>query len=97
MDIDVVVTWVNSTCTQWQHLYEKFVGKAFKTTERFTISNDPECELAICLQCIRKKHEMGSQNFCTHSGWADSKVSSGRNSSTPFSTRSDTSFQFSCN
>lgn len=62
-DIDVVVTWVNSRCPQWQELYERTVGVPFKTSERFTISDDPECELSVCLSLIRKNMKWVRKTF----------------------------------
>jgi len=63
MDIDVVVTWVNSRSPQWQDVYEKTVDKPFKTTNRFTLSKDPECELAMCLKCIRENMKWVRKTF----------------------------------
>jgi len=55
--IDAVVTWVNSTDPNWIKSYEYHSGKTFVTSDRWTpvsVSNDPEAELSVCLEMIRK-------------------------------------------
>ena len=55
--IDAVVTWVNSTDPNWIKSYEYHSGKTFETDDRWiqdSISNDPEAEVSVCLEMIRK-------------------------------------------
>jgi hypothetical protein len=55
IDIDVVVTWVNSTDPVWIKSYNYHTGKTFKDGIRWTpVSADPEAELSTCLMLIRK-------------------------------------------
>jgi hypothetical protein len=55
LDIDVVVTWVDSTNPVWVKSYNHHTGKTFKDGIRWTpVSADPEAELSICLMLIRK-------------------------------------------
>ena len=52
--VDVVITWVDSTDENWIKNYEKHTGIKFKKSERFTISNEPDDELSVCLKLINK-------------------------------------------
>jgi hypothetical protein len=55
IDVDVVVTWVDSTDPVWVNSYNYHTGKTFKDGIRWTpVSADPEAELSICLMLIRK-------------------------------------------
>lgn len=55
MEIDAVVTWVNSTDPQWVRSYEETIGEPFKKSIRFTGENtDPETELKVCLKLLKK-------------------------------------------
>ncbi len=53
--IDVVVTWVNTTDPEWILSYEHHNQETFKKGIRWSPeSADPEAELSICLELVRK-------------------------------------------
>jgi len=55
MEIDAVVTWVDSTDPAWIRSYEETLGEPFKKSVRFTGENtDPETELKVCLKLLKK-------------------------------------------
>ena len=55
MNIDAVVTWVDSTDPKWIQQYQEVVGEPFKPSLRFTpTDNHPETELKMCLRLIKQ-------------------------------------------
>jgi hypothetical protein len=54
VDVDAIVTWVDSTDPEWIKSYEYHTNKKFISTCRWTLNNNPEVELQTCLEMIKK-------------------------------------------